>query len=57
MAKTTKPKSIKKAKAKKAGRTEKGKIYYCEVCGAEMVCTVSGAGDVICCEEPMCVVC
>lgn len=53
--KASKPKTT--ARAKKAGKTEKGQIYYCEVCGAEMVCTVSGAGEVICCEEPMCMVC
>lgn len=59
VAKTAKPKSKKKAKAKKAKleKAEKGSMYYCEVCGAEIVCVSPGAGELICCEEPMCLVC
>lgn len=57
VAKTAKPKSKKKVKAKKTGKAKKGEMYYCEVCGSEVVCVEDSAGSIICCEEPMCLVC
>jgi len=54
--KTARPKSRQKPKTKKATKAETGQTYYCEVCGCEMVCASDSAGEVICCEEPMCVV-
>jgi len=50
----TKPK--KKVKTEKAARAESGQTYYCEICGCEMVCASDSAGEVLCCEEPMCLV-
>lgn len=57
--KTAKPKAKakKKVKAKKTGKAEKGEMYYCEVCGSEVVCVEDSAGSIVCCEEPMCLVC
>lgn len=52
--KAVKPK--KKIKTKKASKAETGQTYYCEVCGCEMVCASDSAGEIICCEEPMCIV-
>ena len=52
--KAAKPK--KKVKTKKATKAESGQTYYCEVCGCEMVCASDSAGEVVCCEEPMCLV-
>jgi len=52
-----KPKAKKKVKAKKAGKAEKGGMYYCEVCGSEIVCVEDSSGAIVCCEEPMCLVC
>ena len=49
-------KPIKKIKTKKASKAEKGQTYYCEICGCEMVCASDSAGEVLCCEEPMCIV-
>ncbi len=40
-------------KAEKAEKAEKGKMYYCEVCGCEIVCVSPGAETVACCGEPM----
>jgi len=59
IAKTTesKPAKAKKAKTKKAARAEKGEMYYCEVCGSEVVCVEDSAGSILCCDEPMCLVC
>lgn len=54
--KPAKPKA-KKAKAKKAARAKKGEMYYCDVCGSEVVCVEDSAGSIVCCEEPMCLVC
>lgn len=58
-AKTTeaKPAKAKSAKTKKAAKAEKGERYYCEVCGSEIVCLEDSSGAIICCEEPMCLVC
>ncbi len=53
--KAAKPK--KKVKTKKASKAETGSTYYCEVCGCEMVCASDSAGEVICCETPMGLVC
>lgn len=50
------PKTKKKVKTKKANKTETGFTYICEICGCEMVCASDSAGEVICCEEPMCLV-
>lgn len=52
--KAVKPK--KKVKTKKASKAETGETYYCEVCGCEMVCASDSSGEVVCCEEPMCLV-
>jgi len=52
--KSVKPK--KKIKTKKASKAETGQTYYCEICGCEMVCASDSAGEVFCCEEPMCIV-
>ncbi|VVB87155.1 Uncharacterised protein [uncultured archaeon] len=61
VAKTTesKPKAKRASakKTKKAGKAEKGEMYYCEVCGSEVVCVEDSAGSITCCEEPMCLVC
>ncbi len=54
--KPAKPKA-KKAKTKKAAKAKKGDMYYCEVCGSEVVCVEDSAGSIVCCEEPMCLVC
>ncbi len=52
-----KPKTKKKAKTKKAKKAVRGAAYVCEVCGSEVVCVEDSAGSIICCEEPMCLVC
>lgn len=52
--KAAKPK--RKVKTEKATKAESGQTYYCEVCGCEMVCVSDSAAEVICCEEPMCLV-
>ncbi len=62
VAKTTesKPAKAKRTstkKTKKAAKAEKGEMYYCEVCGSEVVCVEDSAGAIVCCEEPMCLVC
>ena len=46
----------KKIRTKKAPKAETGQTYYCEVCGCEMVCASDSSGEVLCCEEPMCLV-
>ncbi len=56
----SKPAKTKRAsakKTKKAGKAEKGEMYYCEVCGSEIVCVEDSAGALVCCDEPMCLVC
>jgi desulfoferrodoxin-like iron-binding protein len=30
-----------------------GKRYSCAKCGTEILCTKAGAGEVVCCGEPM----
>ncbi len=56
-AKADKPKAKRKVKTKKASKAETGQTYYCEVCGCEMVCAADSTGEVVCCGEPMCLVC
>ena len=51
------PVSKKKVRTKKAVKAEKGQTYYCEICGSEMVCVQDSMGEILCCDEPMCVVC
>lgn len=53
--KKTKParRKTKKVQTKKAERAEKGEIYYCDVCGCEIVCVESSAREIVCCDEPM----
>lgn len=51
-----KPKAKKKVKTKKAAKAETGYTYICEVCGCEMVCASDSSGEVVCCDEPMCLV-
>lgn len=48
-----KPKSV---RTKKAAKAEKGNTYFCEICGCEMECISDSAGNIMCCEEPMCLV-
>lgn len=59
MAKKTesKPNKAKTKKTEKAGKTEKGERYYCEVCGCEVVCIESSTEAIVCCNEPMLLVC
>ncbi len=52
-----KPKAKKKAKAKKAAKAVRGAAYVCDVCGCEVVCVSDSAGNVVCCEEPMSLIC
>jgi desulfoferrodoxin-like iron-binding protein len=35
---------------------EKGNKYTCEICGSEIVCIEDSAGNIVCCEEPMCLI-
>jgi len=55
-AQTAKPKAKKKVKTIKAAKAEIGNTYICEVCGCEMVCASDSSGEIVCCEEPMCLV-
>ena len=55
--KTGKPKSKKVVKTKKAQKAEEGMSYICEICGCEMECVSDSAGTVICCEQPMMLIC
>ncbi|MDO8725324.1 MAG: hypothetical protein Q7J35_04575 [Candidatus Methanoperedens sp.] len=55
--KVEKPKSKKAVRTKKAQKAEKGMSYICEICGCEMNCVSDSAGTVICCEEPMSLIC
>lgn len=55
--KTVKPKSKKVVKTKKAQIAEKGKSYICEICGCEIECVSDSAGTIICCEQPMDLIC
>ncbi len=32
---------------------EEGKIYVCKLCGQEVTVTKSGAGTLVCCDQPM----
>ncbi|MCK4393603.1 desulfoferrodoxin FeS4 iron-binding domain-containing protein, partial [Candidatus Bipolaricaulota bacterium] len=32
---------------------EEGKIYICDICGQEVKVTKSGAGTLVCCNQPM----
>ena len=57
VAKTAKPKAKKKVTAKKTKKAERGAAYVCDVCGCEVVCVEDSAGSIVCCEEPMCLVC
>jgi len=53
---TAKHASKKKVKTTKASKAETGLTYYCETCGCEMICTSDSSGEIICCDEPMCLV-
>jgi len=53
--KAEKPKKV--VRTKKAQKAEKGKSYICEICGCEMDCVSDSAGTVICCEQPMMLIC
>ncbi len=33
--------------------TEVGEKYRCDICGNEVVVTNSGAGELVCCGQPM----
>lgn len=45
-----------KKKTRKAKKVEKDSTYYCETCGAEIICVEDSAGEVTCCGEPMCII-
>jgi len=32
---------------------ERGKTYYCRVCGQEIMATKAGPGTLVCCDEEM----
>jgi len=55
--KTEKSKSKKVVKTKKAQKAEKGMSYICEICGCEIECVSDSAGTIICCEQPMMLIC
>jgi len=55
--KAEKPKSKKVVKTKKAQKAEKGNTYLCEICGCEMECVSDSSGTVVCCEQPMSLIC
>jgi rubrerythrin len=38
----------------KMKKTEKDVVYYCDVCGCEVVGSKPGKGPIICCNETMC---
>jgi desulfoferrodoxin-like iron-binding protein len=44
-------------KTKKAEKAEKGERYYCEVCGCEIECIEPSTEAIVCCNEPMLLVC
>jgi hypothetical protein len=46
------PKKGKKSKTKME-KSEKSCVYVCDACGCEVVCTTSGQGPLICCDEAM----
>ncbi|MFZ3059546.1 MAG: hypothetical protein WA102_07370 [Candidatus Methanoperedens sp.] len=50
-------KIVAKTTTSKPAKAKKGEIYYCEVCGSEVVCVEDSAGSILCCDEPMCLVC
>ncbi len=52
-----KTKEVKTKKTGKAVKAEKGERYYCEVCGCEIACIKPSAEAVVCCDEPMLLVC
>jgi hypothetical protein len=55
--KATKPVKAKaKAKPKKGKRmtkASKGEMYYCTVCGCEILCTTNSKSPIVCCDEVM----
>jgi len=53
---TAKPKAKKKVKTIKAAKAQTGYTYICDVCVCEMVCASDSSREVVCCEEPMCLV-
>jgi superoxide reductase len=32
---------------------EQGKVYVCDLCGQEVLVEKSGAGTLVCCDQPM----
>ncbi len=40
-------------KGEKTMATETGETYECEVCGAVVEVKEGGAGELVCCEQPM----
>jgi len=32
---------------------EEGKKYLCQICGQEVIVTISGVGTLVCCDQPM----
>ncbi len=53
----SKPNKTNTKKTKKAEKVEKGERYYCEVCGCEVVCIEPSTEAIVCCDEPMLLVC
>ncbi len=53
----SKPNKTKTKKTKKAVKAEKGERYYCEVCGCEVEYIESSTEAIVCCNEPMLLVC
>lgn len=33
--------------------SEKGEVYKCEACGAVVLVKEGGAGELVCCDQPM----
>jgi ribosomal 30S subunit maturation factor RimM len=55
--KPTKTKEVKAKKTEKPEKAEKGERYYCETCGCEVVCIEPSTEAIVCCNEPMLLVC
>ncbi len=52
-----KTKGVKAKKTEKPQKAEKGERYYCEVCGCEVACIEPSTEAIVCCDEPMLLVC
>ena len=52
-----KTKEVKAKKTEKPEKAEKGERYYCDVCGCGVVCIKPSDEAIVCCDEPMLLVC